>query len=182
MKQKYPLMFLCLLIASTSEAQITWDTTRELSRHEGGYGTFEPSIKASIFYNGNPGIEAVVVKNNLSLVWLLSNTSTKYCGVQWIRNPNYKNGLFGVKGGAEVDFKFLHFGVGAFAQTDFKHVKLYGSPEIGVSWWGKVDIYYSYIILLSREDYIGNNSFQIGIKYNFTKDLFYEFKEGASYD
>jgi hypothetical protein len=28
-------------------AQITWDTARDLSRHEAGFGTFKPSIKSN---------------------------------------------------------------------------------------------------------------------------------------
>ena len=181
MASKYYLLFLffSFLTPAITKGQITWDTTAELSRHEGGYGRFKPSCQAAVFYDGSIGIEVVRVKNNLSLVWLMNNTATKYYGIQWIANPNYKLGLFGFKAGGQVDFRFLHLGLGAIAQTDFKKLNLYVAPEAGLSWWGTVGVYYAFMIQLTKSEFQGSQKYQIGVKYNFTKQLIKEFKKGA---
>jgi hypothetical protein len=181
MSLKYHLLLLFFLTTIETRGQITWDTTRELSRHEGGYGKFKPSFKASIFHGGNIGVEAVRVRNHLSLVWLMNNTATKYYGIQWLANPNYKLGLFGLKAGGEVDFSFLHFGIGATAQTNFEKLKFNVAPEVGLSWWGTVGIYYAFVIQLTKDEFEGTQNYQIGVKYNFTKRLFAEFKKGVSF-
>ena len=178
MKIRYLFLFCFLMIFSKAQTQITWDTTAELSRHEGGYGKFKPSMKVAVTYSDFMGLELARVRNKLSLVWLMNNTSTKYYGVQWSANPNYKAGLFGLKGGGDIDFRYLHLGCGLVAQTNFEKIKLSLVPDIGLSLWGTVGIYYGTILLLSEEDFIGNNNYQLGLKYNFTKDLLKEFKSG----
>jgi hypothetical protein len=180
MNLKYLLVLIFIAIYSTSYSQITWDTTADLSRHEGGYGKFRSSVKASVFSNGNLGFEVVRVRNKLSLVWLMNNTATKYYGLQWINNRNYKYGLFGLKAGGDIDFSLIHLGFSATAQTDLKSLRFYAAPEAGISWWGTVGIYYSFILPLGNKEFIGNDNYQLGIKYNFTKDLFREFKDGVA--
>jgi hypothetical protein len=173
---KVILILFNLTLFNNSFAQITWDTARNLSRHEGGYGKFKPSIKSSIIYDGNIGLEIGRIRNNLSLVWLMNNTATKYYGVNWVANKNYKTGLFGITAGGDIDFVIFHFGLSGLAQTDFKQMKFYLIPNIGLSWWGTVGVYYGAKLNLNKEDFIGNNNYIMGIKYNFTKNLFKEFK------
>ncbi|MGG9972020.1 hypothetical protein ACQ33O_09530 [Ferruginibacter sp. SUN002] len=171
-----------LLLFNRGIAQITWDTTQHLSRHEGGYGTFKPSVKASITYDGNIGFEIARVRNSLSLIWLLNNTTTKYYGINWKNNHNYKHGLFGITAGGDIDFLFLHLGLGAIAQTDFQKLKFYVLPNVGLSWFGTVGIYYgTKIKLANSNDFIGNNNYIIGVKYNFTKDLMKEFSNASPF-
>jgi hypothetical protein len=179
MARKCYLLLSFILISAIAIGQITWDTTAELSRHEGGYGWFKPSCQAAVFYDGSIGIEAVRVKNHLSLVWFMNNTATKYYGIQWIANPNYKLGLFGFKAGGQVDFRFLHLGIGATAQTDFKKLNLYAAPEVGLSCWGTVGIYYVFMVQLTKSEFQGAQQYQVGVKYNFTRHLFKEFKNGV---
>lgn len=176
------VIFLLLLFSfgTTTVAQV-WDTTKQLSRHEGGYAKFSPSVKASVIYNGYLGIEVARVRNSLSLVWLLNNTATKYYGLQWTANKNYKAGLFGIKMGGEVDFRFLHMGAGLLAQTDFNKVKLYAIPTAGISWWGTLGFYYGFILHFGKEDFTGNNDFQLGMKYNFTGKLAKTFRQNLNY-
>jgi hypothetical protein len=170
-----------LVFFNNSFAQITWDTARNLSRHEGGYGKFKPSIKSSITYDDNIGLEIVRVRNNLSLVWLMNNTATKYYGINWVANKNYKIGLVGISAGGDIDFTIFHFGLSGLAQTDFKQIKFYIIPNIGISWWGTVGLFYGAKLSLNKQDFIGNNNYVMGIRYNFTKDLFKEFKDGVGY-
>lgn len=178
MQQKY-LISALLVFFNTASAQITWDTLRNLSRHEGGYGKFRPSVKAAVIYDGNPGVEIARVRNGLSLVWLMNNTATAHYGVNWVANKNYKSGLFGITAGADADFTILHFGLSALAQTDFEQMKFYIIPNLGISWWGTVGVYYGFRINVCKKDFTGNNDYIVGIKYNFTKNLFSEFKEGV---
>ena len=171
---------LFLLFANThGHGQITWDTTQIISRHEGGYGKFKPSMKVSGFYTEGVGCEIVRVRNSLSLAWLTNNTSTKYYGLQWTDNKNYKYGLTGLKAGGEVDFRFLHLGFAMLSQTDFEKFKFYIAPEVGLSWWGTIGMYYCVMISLNNYDFEGIPDYQLGLKYNFTKDLAKEFRDGT---
>lgn len=174
-------IILLLLLFNKGNAQITWDTTQNLSRHEGGYGKFKPSIKAAVTYDDYIGFEIVRVRNNLSVVWLLTNTATKYYGVNWSNNQNYKSGLFGITAGGDIDFSFLHIGLNALAQTDLHKLKFYVIPNVGLSSWGTVGIYYGVKAKLSKEDFIGNNNYILGLKYNFTKNLAKEFRNGVEF-
>jgi hypothetical protein len=169
-----------LFLVQQTTAQV-WDTTKNLSRHEAGYAKFKPSIKATIGYNGYMNMEIARVRNSLSLVWLMSNTATKYYALQWVANNNYKAGLWGAKFGAEVDFRFLHLGFEVLAQTDFQKLRWYTIPTLGLTWWGKLGIYYGFVGLIGKKDFIGNNSYQLALKYNFTKNLFKEFKDGTDF-
>jgi hypothetical protein len=176
------IIFFCILLqVHKTNAQAVWDTTKELSRHEAGYARFSPSVKLTAAYNGFFTVELAHVRNNLSLVWLMSNTATKYYALQWNANTNYKAGLWGAKFGGEMDFRFLHLGVGMLTQTDFKSVHFYVTPTLGLSWWGTVGVYYGFVWLIGKRDFIGNNSYQIGLKYNFTKNLFKEVKNGMNF-
>jgi hypothetical protein len=175
------LTLFLLLLFNNSISQITWDTAKDLSRHEGGYGRFKPSFKSAIIYDGNVGFEITRVRNDLSLAWLVNNTSTKYYGVNWTCNKNYKFGLFGINAGGEIDFRFLHIGLNGLVQTDFSQVKFYIIPNAGISWWGTAGIYYGLKINMGKQDFIGNNDYVLGFKYNFTKNLFKEFKSGVDF-
>jgi hypothetical protein len=159
-------------------AQITWDTTRSLSRHEAGYGAFKPSVKAATYLSGNNfGVQVLRVKNNLSLVWLLSNTVSKSYGITWEQNRNYEQGLFGVIAGVDVDFPILHVGASVAIQTELTQLKYFLVPEIGFSYWGKITMFYGYSINLNQSRFVGTNANIIGLKYNFTKELAKEFKK-----
>ncbi len=178
-KIKYSLIILLLNFGIESNAQITWDSTGELSRHESRYGQFKPSLKFSTYYDGNIGFEISRVRNNLSLTSFLNNTATKFYGLSWSINPNYKYGLIGINAGADIDFSLLHLGINGLIQSDFEKTKFYFIPNVGFSWWGTFGIYYGFKINLGEDDFIGNNDYLIGLKYNFTKNLFREFKNGV---
>ncbi|MCE3282066.1 MAG: hypothetical protein K0Q66_803 [Chitinophagaceae bacterium] len=175
------LLLALLFFGANANAQITWDTTRDLSRHEGGYGIFRPSVTASAFYGGHAGLEITRVRNRLSLNWLMSNTTSSYYGIQWSNNPNYRAGLWGVRTGGDVDFRFLHMGLGAMALTDFERLRFYLTAEGGLSWWGAITVYYRYVGIVGNKEFTGHNDYQAGLKYNFTKELAKEFREGTAY-
>jgi hypothetical protein len=177
---KYALLTALILWGDLLHAQITWDTTGDLSRHEGGYGIFRPSVGASAFYTGHAGLEITRVRNRLSLVWLMNNTTSTYYGLQWISNPNYPAGLWSARTGADLDFRFLHMGVGAMALTDFERLRFYLTAEGGLSWWGTVTVFYRYVGLVGNKEFTGHNNYQAGLKYNFTKDLSKEFRDGTA--
>jgi hypothetical protein len=172
---RHIMILLTICACSSVNAQITWDT----ARHEGGYGIFKPSVGASFFYAGHGGVEISRVRNRLSLVWLMSNTTCTHYGIQWINNPNYPVGLWGAKAGGELDTRLLHFGIGALALTDFERIRFYLAPEGGLSWWGTATIYYRYLGLVGNKEFTGNDTYQVGLKYNFTKDLAREFRNGV---
>lgn len=176
MKTFFLLLF--SLSVTITKAQV-WDTARTLSRHEGGYAKFSPSIKIALTYNGYAGVEIERVRNNLSLVWLMNNTATKYYGIQWVANKNYKAGLWSIKAGQDIDFRILHIGAALSAQTNFEKIKFYAIPTIGFSWWGTASIYYGFVLHLGNTDFTNNNDFQLGIKYNFTKHLAKTFRDGV---
>jgi hypothetical protein len=173
-------IFFCFLLQNI-QAQITWDTTREMSRHEAGYGTFKPSVKVGIFYNGNYGVEIGRVKQNLSLVAYMSTTTTRYYALTYTAIENYKSGLFGLKYSSDINFRYLYIGVGAQVQTDFNQLKFSFLPAVGLFRYGTVGLYYTRPILLSNQNFLGNNKNQFSLSYNFTKQLSKEFKAGVKY-
>ncbi len=173
-------LFFCFVLQNV-QAQITWDTARDLSRHEAGYGTFKPSVKAAIFYNGNYGVEIGRVKQNLSLIAYMSTTTTRYYAVTYTVNENYKSGLFGLKYSSDINFRYLYIGVGAQLQSDFNQLKFSLLPAVGLFRYGTIGVYYTRPILLSKSNFIGTNKNQFNLSYNFTKDLTKEFKAGVKF-
>jgi hypothetical protein len=181
----WPLRISILVIAlhlhTHINAQAVWDTTRELSRHEGGYASFKAAPRIAIGYNGGMIAEAGYAKSSLSLIWLMNHVTTRYAAVQWTANPHYKHGLWGAKAGLETDFLFLHMGVELLAQTDLKKVKIYFVPNAGLTWFGTVGIYYSWLSPLSKKDFPNTNPYQLMLKYNLTKEMTREFKDGVEF-
>ena len=176
------IFFLCFVLCiKISHAQITWDTIQKPDRHFQGQGTFKPSVKLAVIYNGNIGFEIGRVKNTLLLLGITRNTFTKYYGIQWLANNNYKNGLWSVKYGYDFDFRYLHLGLNLQAQSDLNSLKYFVSPSIGFSHWGTVGIYFISFIKLTKNNYVGDKNNQIGLKYNFTKNLKKEFKNGVAF-
>jgi hypothetical protein len=173
------IFFLTFFILKFNGAvgQITWDTTRAVSRHEGGYGKFKPSIKATIFYNGALGVQVERVRNNFSLSWITNNTMAKHYGISWAYNKHYKYGLTAITAGVDVDFTYLHFGISGLVQTDFSKVKYSIIPEVGLARYGTLGVFYGYKIVLAKSDFEGNTNYLLGLRYNFTKDLKKTFTE-----
>ena len=63
--RKFFTTIILFFVLHTSHAQITWDTTQNNGRRhraDGYFGTFKPSIKASVFYRENIGLELTRVK------------------------------------------------------------------------------------------------------------------------
>jgi hypothetical protein len=176
---KYFFAFVFCFVMHNVHAQITWDTTRVLSKHEAGFGTFKPSVKASVFYNESVGFEIGRVEQSLSLVAYLSATSSRYYGIAWTANKNYKSGLFTFKFNNDINFRYLYIGIGAQAQTDFDKIKFYFVPAVGLYRWGAVGVYYARPMGFSKTNFTGISKHQFGLSYNFTKDLAKEFKDGV---
>ena len=178
---KYFLVLIISIAVQNVHAQITWDTTRTYDKHEAGYGTFKPSVKAAIFYNGNYGIEVGRVKQRLSLVAYNSSTFTRYYAVTYTANENYKNGLYGLKYSSDINFRYLYIGVGAQLQSDFNQLKFSLLPAVGLYRYGTIGVYYTRPILLSKSNFIGNNKNQFSLSYNFTKHFTKEFRNGVKF-
>ncbi len=136
-------------------------------------------LKLLCFYNGNISIELCRVRNRLALAWLLSNTSTKYYGLQYTHNKHYTYGLWGAVVGGEVDFALLHIGLKVLSQSNSNTLKWYIIPNMGISWGGTICAYYGYKLRLSKLDFTGNTKTEIGVRINFTKHLIKEFKNGV---
>lgn len=162
-------------------AQISWEQDDGRSKHEAGFGKFKSSIKSTIIFDGNVGLKISRIRNSLSLTTIFSNTATKYYGINWTNNKNYKSGLYGINAGFDIDFSVLHIGLNGLAQTYFNEIKYYFIPNFGFSWWGTLGIFYGFKIMLNEEDFRDNEDYQIGVKYNFTKDLKKEFMNGVDF-
>jgi hypothetical protein len=178
---KYLIAFVFCFVLQNVEAQITWDTARDLSRHEAGYGTFKPCVKVAVFHNESVGFEIGRVKEKLSLVWLMSGLFTRYYAVAFTANKNYKNGLYTFKFSNDINFRYIYLGVGAQAQTDFNKLKFYFVPSLGLYRWGTVGVYYTRPMGFSKTNFVGVSKHQFALSYNFTKDLTKEFRDGVKF-
>ncbi len=177
---KYIFAILFFILLQNAHAQITWDTTQNNGRRhraDGYFGTFKPSIKASVFYRENIGLEISRVKQILNIGYYLSNSFTTSYSLSWVANKEYKSGLFSLKYGYDCYYKHLYIGIGTQAQTDIDKLKFYFVPAVGIHYTSTIVLYYSRPMGFSKTNFIGASKHQFGLSYNFTKGLVKEFKK-----
>jgi hypothetical protein len=64
------------------------------------------------------------------------------------------------------------------AQTDFRKLQFSLMPNVGISLFGTLGVYYGYVLNPYNRPFDGSTEYQAGFKYNFTRNLYKTFKEG----
>jgi hypothetical protein len=182
---KSTVFILMLLLNSVVFAQPVWDTATDFGRHESGAATYRPSLRIGLAYNQseklNPYYSAEIGINftRIHLVWLLSNCSNRYISAGFAPKQQYINrAIYSVKAGYEVVFRYIAMGAELKTTTDLKNTAFYFMPKAGITYFGKIGMYYLYGLPLTNNHFSNQMNSQIKLQYNFAKKMVASFKQG----